>query len=120
MLSLIPGITPEAVEAIIAARPALTPTAARTPAWLLSAGVDTATFHAIAPFITTKAYQYRVEVLGYADHNRVVKRCEWIIEMVGPVAQVRYFRDLTALGLGWPIDDEYVAGDAAQNEARGG
>ncbi|HOO17757.1 MAG: general secretion pathway protein GspK [Phycisphaerae bacterium] len=120
VLSLIPGITPEAVEAIIAARPALTPTAARTPAWLLSAGVDTATFHAIAPFITTKAYQYRVEVLGYADHNRVVKRCEWIIEMVGPVAQVRYFRDLTALGLGWPIDDEYVAGDAAQNEARGG
>jgi len=120
VLSLIPGITPEAVEAIIAARPALTPTAARTPAWLLSAGVDTATFHAIAPYITTKSYQYRVEVLGYADHNQVVKRCEWIIEMVGPVAQVRYFRDLTALGLAWPIDDEYIAGDAAQNEARGG
>jgi DNA uptake protein ComE-like DNA-binding protein len=119
VLALIPGITPEAVEAIINGRPGLTAEAARTPAWLLSAGVDTATFHAIAPWITTKSYQYHVEVLGYADHNRVMKRCEWIIEMIGPVAQVRYFRDLTALGMAWPIDDEDIAGNAVQTTATG-
>jgi hypothetical protein len=26
--------------------------------------------------------------------------------MIGPLAQVKYHRDLTRLGMAWPIDDE--------------
>jgi len=28
--------------------------------------------------------------------------------MVGPLAQVKYRRDLTRLGMAWPIDDESI------------
>lgn len=107
VLSLIPEITPEAVAGIIAMRRQLDPAALRTTAWpMVTGAVDPYTYKRIAPYITTKAYQVRVEVVGYADHSKVMRRMEWIVEMLGPLAQVRYHRDLTSLGLGWPIDDD--------------
>lgn len=109
VLLLIPGITPEAAGAIYAARRELDPAEMRTIAWPLVAGViDTDTFHRIAPWITAKSYQFRVEVVGYSDHLRVYRRYEWMIEMLGPMAQVRYRRDLTGLGFGWPVDTDQV------------
>ncbi|MGE0482035.1 MAG: hypothetical protein AB7Q17_16355 [Phycisphaerae bacterium] len=107
VLSLIPEITPEAVAGIIAMRRQLDPAALRTTAWpMVTGAVDPYTYKRIAPYITTKAYQVRIEVVGYADHSKVMRRMEWIVEMLGPLAQVRYHRDLTSLGLGWPIDDD--------------
>jgi len=119
VLGVVPGMTPEAVEAILAVRPELTAQEARTPAWLLTREVmDVATFHAVAPYLTTKAYQFHVEVLGYADHLKVVGRWEWIIEMIGPLAQVRYSRDLSPLGLAWPVDDRELAGEGVTVQSR--
>ena len=109
VLALIPGLTPEAIGAIIGTRQTLTPEQLRTTAWPLVAGVvDTATFHRIAPYITTKAYQFHVEIVGYADHSKVARRFEWQIEMIGPLAQVRYFRELTGLGIAWPVDRDSI------------
>jgi len=69
VLELIPGITPEAVDAIVATRGSLERADLMTPAWPLTrAGVDPTTFKQIAPFLTTKAYQFHVEALGYGDH----------------------------------------------------
>jgi type II secretory pathway component PulK len=107
VLALIPGITPEAVGAIMDMRQKLDATAARTTAWpLVSGAVEPATFKAIAPYITTKAYQEHVEIVGYGDHSKASRRYEWVIEMIGPLAQVKYFRELTELGLAWRVDDE--------------
>jgi len=109
VLALIPGMTPEAAAAIVAQRQELDAETLRTTAWpLVSGAVDAATFRAIAPYITTKAYQFHVEVVGYADHCKTFRRLEWVIEMLGPLAQVRYHRDLTRLGLAWPLDQESV------------
>lgn len=107
VLSLIPGITPDAVGAILATRTAADPGTLSTTAWPLTTGaIDAPTFKRIAPYITTKSYQFHVEVVGYADHSKLMRRYEWIIEMIGPLAQVKYFRDLSALGMGWPVDTE--------------
>ncbi|MFN0135649.1 MAG: hypothetical protein ACKVS9_05965 [Phycisphaerae bacterium] len=107
VLSLIPGITPDAVGAIIATRQAADPATLATTAWpLVSGAVDAPTFRRIAPYITTKSYQFHVEVVGYADHAKLMRRFEWVIEMIGPLAQVKYFRDLSSLGLSWPLDTE--------------
>jgi DNA uptake protein ComE-like DNA-binding protein len=107
VLVLIPGMTSEAAAAIVDTRQQADADSLRTTAWPLVLGaVDLATFHAIAPYITTKAYQFHVEVLGYADHLRISRRYEWVIELVGPLAQIKYHRDLTSLGPAWPIDDE--------------
>lgn len=107
VLTLIPNMTDEAAQAIIDNRGTLEPEAHRTTAWLLTAEVlEPALFKQIAPYITTKAYQFHVEILGYADHIKMVRRYEWIIEMAGPLPQVKYHRDLTSFGPAWPIDDD--------------
>lgn len=115
VLMAVPGVTPDLAQLLVETRAQLPAEALRTPAWPLTFGAtDAATFYLMAPYLTTKAYQYHVEVLGYADHNQAVVRIEWIIDMIGPLAQVRYRRDLTALGLGWPIDNEEVAGKGVE------
>ncbi|MFH1747568.1 MAG: hypothetical protein ABIG44_11045 [Planctomycetota bacterium] len=115
VLELIPGLTDETVTNLVEMRPQQDSTALRTTAWPMTSGaVDIATFHAMAPYITTKSYQFHVEVLGYADHVKVSRRYEWIVEMAGPLAQVRYWRDLSSLGFAWPIDDEEVAGEGVE------
>lgn len=109
VLAVIPGMPPQAVAAIISTRATLEAEQLRTTAWPLVAGaVDAATFRRIAPHITTKVHQFHVEIVGYSDHNRVSRRLEWLIEMIGPLAQVRYTRDLTNLGLAWPVDEDTV------------
>ncbi len=109
VLRVIPGMSEEAAAAIVAGRAEAGADLLRTPAWpLMTGAVDAATFRRIAPYITTKAYQFHVEVLGYADHLKTFRRLEWIIEMIGPMAQIKYHRDLTRLGLAWPIDSENV------------
>ncbi|MFQ5804871.1 MAG: hypothetical protein ACE5I3_00310 [Phycisphaerae bacterium] len=109
VLLTIPGMTEEAAAAIVGGRQEFDADTLRTTAWpLTTETLDAATFKEIAPYITTKAYQFHVEVVGYADHVKASKRLEWIIEMVGPLAQIKYHRDLTRLGLAWPLDDETV------------
>ncbi len=109
VLMTVPGMTAEAAAAIVAGRGEADPELQQTPAWLvITETIDAGTFRRIAPYITTKAYQFHVEVVGYADHLKIMKRLEWIIEMVGPLVQIRYHRDLTRLGLAWPLDSETV------------
>jgi type II secretory pathway component PulK len=107
VLELVPGMPAQAAELIVNTRGTLDAATLTTTAWPLTTGtVDSATFKQIAPYITTKAYQFHVEVIGYADHAKLMRRYEWVIEMIGPLAQVKYHRDLTRLGMAWPIDDE--------------
>ena len=109
VLMTIPGMTGDTAAAIVAGRAALTGDMATNTAWLVTTqAVDPATFKRIAPYITARAYQFHVEVIGYADHVKTMRRLEWIIELVGPLAQIKYHRDLTRLGPAWPIDDENV------------
>jgi len=107
VLLTVPGMDEESAATIVAMRTGLEPEALATTAWPLVAGaVDLETFYAIAPYLTTKSQQFHVEILGYADHVHMFWRQEWILEMVGPLAQIRYWRDLTQLGRAWPVDDD--------------
>lgn len=107
VLLTIPGMTAEAADALIAARLTTDREALLTPAWpLTTETIDDLTFRQIAPYITTKAYQFHVEIVAYADHTQQARRFEWLIEMVGPLAQIKYHRELTSLGIAWPVDRE--------------
>lgn len=109
VLTLIPGMTAEAAQSLVEQRRQLDSQTLRTPAWPLTTGaMSPALFRRCAPYMTTKAYQYHVEALGYSDTSKMVRRFEWLIEMIGPLAQVKYFRELTGLGSAWLIDDERV------------
>jgi type II secretory pathway component PulK len=101
------GQAPELADRIVAQRQEMTGDALAEPDWVVTTGaMDQVAYDAIKDRLTTRALQFHVEILGYADHIKLARRYEWVIEMRGKVAQVLYYRDLTGLGLAWPIDDD--------------
>jgi hypothetical protein len=78
-----------------------------TPGWLVSEGVLTAAqYREIQKQITGRSRQFTVEVIGFGDHTGVFTRLQAVVKMQGPLAQVIYYRDLTRLGLAYPIRGE--------------
>jgi len=71
------------------------------------------TFALVSNMLTTRSIQFTAEVIGFADHTGAFKRIQVVLEMRGHLAQVRYYRDLTSLGIGYPVfDDERSEGFA--------
>ena len=107
VLECLAGLTDEQINAIMATRETLGSDAKRTPAWLLKEEVlDLDTFERIGPFITARGQQFSIEALGYADHIGMITRYQVVVDMVGPIAQTIYYRDLTYLGGHYPIREE--------------
>lgn len=109
VLAALDGMSAEAADLIVAQRAELAqsnPEALQSKEWIQTVGVDPVLYEAIKNKITTQAWQFHVEILGYGDHLKLAHRAEWILEMRGTLAQVLYHRDLTALGFAWPIDED--------------
>lgn len=107
VLRLLTPLTGEQVASIVDLRTQLDGETLATTAWLVTEGVlDMDTYRQIAPKVTARGQQFRVEVLGYADHMGMVTRLEAVIDMVGPLAQVIYYRDISELGARFPIREE--------------
>jgi len=102
-----PALSPEQIEAILEARERVPSEDKVTPAWLLMEEVlDLDTFELIAPQITARGQQFRIEALGYGDHVGMVTRLQVVVDAVGPIVQTIYYRDLTYLGGRFPIREE--------------
>ncbi len=100
------GFTAEEARRIVTTRSQLTGADKTTLAWLIQQGVvdmerlnDPALFQSL----TTRSFQFHVESVGFADHVGTFCRLEAIITMQGRMCQVAYWRDLSGLGLGWPV-----------------
>ncbi|MFQ5494318.1 MAG: hypothetical protein ACE5EX_02960, partial [Phycisphaerae bacterium] len=107
VLETIEGLTPEQIDSILDMRERLGPETKSTTAWLLTEEVvDMDTFEQIAPSITARGQQFMIESLGYADHRGMVTRLQVVVDMVGPIAQTVYYRDLTSLGGHYPIRED--------------
>ncbi len=107
VLRALDDMPPEAAEAIVTLRQELAGETLAQPDWPVTMGaMDAGTFEALQDKLTTRALQFHVEILGYGDHTQLVRRYEWVIEMRGQLVQVLYHRDLTALGVAWPVDDD--------------
>ena len=95
------------VRAIIETRDSLDGEQKSTPAWLVTEEVvDLVTFERLAPRITARGQQFTIEVLGFADHVGMVTRLQTIVDLVGPIAETLYYRDVTHLGGAFPIREE--------------
>ena len=107
VLRCVDGLNMEQVEAIVAARSRVSSEDKRTTAWLLEREVvDLATFERIDSQITARAQQFTIESLGYADHVGIVTRLQVVVDLLGPIAQTIYYRDLSYLGSHYPIREE--------------
>ena len=47
-----------------------------------------------------------IEALGFADHIGTVTRLQVLVDLVGPIAQTIYYRDLSNLGGHFTIREE--------------
>lgn len=107
VLRCIDGLTRDQIEAILETRGRVPPEAKKTTAWLVTEEViDPGTYELIAPQITARGQQFTIESLGYADHLGMVTRLQVVVDMVGPIAQTIYYRDLTYIGGHFPIREE--------------
>jgi hypothetical protein len=107
VLAKVPGIDDSLASAIVAKRSEIPAATRRTSAWLLEEGlVDTVRYVAIAPWLTTRGYQYRFRVVGYAvpsGHHRIL---EAIIDVGHPLPRIVALRDVTRSGLSFSLFDE--------------
>jgi hypothetical protein len=108
VLSGIPEITPEILDAIV------TQTAAdevgelsedrATTGWLLIEGVvDLPTLRKLDPYLTARGDVYRAQVLGHFDVGGPVSRIEAVIDATVIPPRVISRRDMSALGPAFPL-----------------
>ncbi len=107
VLRALGGFTSEAIDSIMDQRERLSPVDKETPAWLLTEEiVDQETFELLVPKLTARGQQFTIESLGYADHVGMVTRLQVVVDMIGPMTQTVYYRDVTYLGGSFPIREE--------------
>lgn len=110
----IPNLTPDVVEQILALR---SPDGYRTDpttsheAWLLLSGmVDLPQMRTLMPILTARGDVYRAQVVGYFDGGGAASRIEAVIDATGATPRVVFWRDMSHLGRGFPLQTLGVAG----------
>src|SRR5438552_14323552 len=71
-------------------------------------------FKKVAPFLTSRSFQYHLQVVGYGLPSGRYRVLEAIIDLAGIQPQITYLRDLTKLGLPFRIDATAEAKNVAQ------
>lgn len=111
VLMTLPGLTAQDADAIVSARQGVDATLKQTPAWLVTQNaIPPEKFRRIGKYITARSLQYTIESFGFADHVGAFRRLQVVVEMRGQVEQVLYWRDISSLGVAYPLhseDDEW-------------
>jgi DNA uptake protein ComE-like DNA-binding protein len=106
-LQTVPGIDEALAEAILSTRRSISPEHRTTIAWLYQEGlVDPALFKQIAPFLTARAVQFSCHVVGYGLPSGRYRVLDVIIDLAGPKPRLAYLRDITRLGLPFPLESK--------------
>ena len=56
--------------------------------------------------LTTLSIQFTIDSVGFADHTGATQRLRVVVEMRGQLSQVKYYCDITSLGIGYPVHDD--------------
>ncbi|NLF31697.1 MAG: hypothetical protein GX591_12515 [Planctomycetes bacterium] len=99
VLAMVGDMGEQAARRIVEHRTLLEADQARTPAWLLTEElVDEELFKRIAPILTTRSYQYRVQAVGYGLPSGRFCVLEAVIDLESGRPRVMHLRQLTRLG----------------------
>jgi DNA uptake protein ComE-like DNA-binding protein len=104
VLQLVPGIDNALAESILSARRNLPAERRNSVAWIhVENLVEAEKFREIAPFLTVRSLQFRFNVVGYGARSGRFRVLEAVIDAASQPARLVYLRDLTRLGLPFPI-----------------
>jgi hypothetical protein len=96
-------------QQIVDARGNLDAETKSTTAWLYTQNlVDAAAFKVVAPFITTRSYQYSVRCVGFGVPCGRYRVLEAVVDLSGSAPRVTYLRDISRLGLPFPLDVDSI------------
>lgn len=105
VLKTLPGIDEALADSIVAARRNLRPEQRRTTAWLYQEGLlDAGQFKKLSPYLTARGFQFHCQVLGYGVPSGRYRVLEAIIDIAETKPVISYLRDITRLGLPFPIE----------------
>ena len=100
LLAVLGEESSDLVDRIVSLRADLTPEEKSTTAWLYANDlVGAAKFKTIAPLLTARGFQYRIQVIGYGVKSGRYCVLEAIVDLAQGSPRVLYLRDLTALGM---------------------
>ena len=104
VLKTVPGIDEPLAESIVSARRSISPERRTTIAWLFQEGVVDATmFKQLAPFLTARSFLYSFHVVGYGVPSGRYRVLDVVIDVAGDEPRISYLRDLTRLGMPFPL-----------------
>jgi type II secretory pathway component PulK len=108
VLQCIPNLTSDAIQQILALRtpdPTQADPGRKYATWLLSEGlVSLATMKQLMPLVTGGGSVYRAQVVGYYEEGRPFARLEAVIDATQRPARIVFWKDLTRLGSGYPLE----------------
>ena len=117
VLAALPGMNEALAESIIAARVGLSPDARKTTAWVLQEGIVTADiFKQMAPYLTTRGYQFHFFAAGYSVPSGNYRVIEAVVDVAAQPPAVLLLRDASRLGL--PFDPSAPLDPAGAPAAR--
>jgi hypothetical protein len=103
LLAVLGSDNSDLVDRIVSIRADLTPEEKATTAWLYANDlVGSEKFKTIAPKLTTRGFQFRVQVIGFGVNSGRYCVLEAIVDPIGK--RVLYLRDLTNLGMPFPLE----------------
>lgn len=107
VLGTLPGLTRQDAEAIVAQRAQMTGEDKKSPAWVLTTGViSPEKFAMISNLVTTRSIQFSLDIIGFSDEVGAATRLQAVVELRGQLSQIKYIRDISSLGLGYPVWDD--------------
>ncbi len=120
VLQTVPGIDGALAEMIVSTRRNLAADRRNSVAWLhVENLVDAEKFREIAPFLTTRGRQFSFDVVGYGAKSGRFRVLEAVIDTDGPEPRLLYLRDITRLGLPFPLVSAEDGGGAQETPAGG-
>ena len=109
-LGALPGVDAGIAQQIVEARVNLSPEDRSNTAWLVTQNLlEPDAYKTVAPKLCTQGYQYRIRVIGFGVPSARYRIFEVVLDVGGPQPKVLYQRDITRLGLPFPLDAEEEA-----------
>jgi type II secretory pathway component PulK len=107
VLACVPGIDEDAARQIVEARAGLDENQRTTCAWLLTLNIlDDTRFKRAAPHLTTRSGLFHVQCVGFGLPSGRFRVIEAVLDLSGGQPRVVYLRDLTRLGLPFPLSGD--------------
>lgn len=105
VLACVPGLDDALADAIVSARQSVSPDRRKNLAWLVQENVlDADKFCAVAPYLTSRGFQFSFRVIGYGVPSGRHRVIEAIVDTARGNPTLLYLRDVTRLGLPFKLE----------------